>query len=155
MGAGEGPVTPRTETAVVSASVEGINEAIEAFGRFSRAGHIPAEVRRKCQLALDEVLSNVVRHGLAGSVGEIHLAFHLTSDEVMMKIEDEAPAFNPLMQPQPDVDAPVERRRPGGLGVALIRELMDEVQYQRRNNLNCLTMMSRLTGGTPYSESRP
>lgn len=148
---GRGEVKPWVETTVVAATPQGVNLAIEAFGRFGDAGRIPAEVRRKCQLALDEVLANVVRHGVAGRGGQIRLEFRRTGTEVTVQVEDAAPAFNPLTLPEPDTTAQLEHRAPGGLGVALIRELMDDVRYERRRNRNCLTMTSRLPGDAESS----
>ena len=153
MNPGEGDVNPWVETAAVAATAQGVNLAIEAFGRFSEAAGIPAETRRKCQLALDEALSNVVRHGLTMAGGDIRLGFRRTRDEVTVDIEDGAPAFNPLSLPDPDTTASLEGRKPGGLGVALIRELMDDVRYQRRSDRNCLTMTSRLPDA-PQPSSR-
>src|SRR5262245_60311929 len=123
-------VTNLARNTVISATEGGVNLAIEAFARFSEAGGVPPEVRRRCQLALDEVLSNVVRHGLAGRSGDIHLGFRRTADQVVVEIEDPAPAFNPLELERPDVTAPLEHRQAGGLGIALIKDLMDDVWYE-------------------------
>ena len=144
MNPGEGDLQSWVETTAVAATSQGVNLAIEAFGRFSEASGIPAETRRKCQLALDEALSNVVRHGLDGARGEIRLEFRRAPDQVTVEMEDSAPAFNPLALPGPDTTTSLEGRKPGGLGVALIRELMDDVRYERRSGRNCLTMTTRL-----------
>src|SRR5512141_2150138 len=110
----------RSAELMVPGTPEGVRQAIEAFGRFTQAHAVSDEVRRAGQLALDEVLSNVVRHGLAGRAGTISVSYALGEGEVSIEVVDDAPAFNPLTAPAPDTGAPLERRTPGGLGVALI-----------------------------------
>jgi len=58
-------------------------------------------------------------------------------------VSDDGPAFNPLQVPEPDVAATLEERRPGGLGVHLVRQLMDRVEYRRAEGRNCLVMTWR------------
>ena len=53
-----------------------------------------------------------------------------------MEVSDTANAFDPLSLPSPDLTLPLEQRKPGGLGVMLVRKLMDEVHYERRDGRN-------------------
>ena len=63
---------------------------------------------------------------------------------ITIEIEDDGHAFNPLLDaPEPDLDAEVEDRTVGGLGIYLVRTMMDEVRYQRQQNKNCLTLVKR------------
>jgi serine/threonine-protein kinase RsbW len=65
-------------------------------------------------------------------------------------VEDDGPAFDPLLLPAPDVAASLEERKVGGLGVFLVRQMMDAVRYQRVATRNQLRMTKRLTaGGAP------
>lgn len=132
------------DTSVVAATPEGVRQAIDAFARFSEIHAVPDDLRRRFQLALDEVLSNVVRHGRPGDVGEIRLAFRCEPGTLTAEVEDMAEPFNPLDQPRPDTGLPLEQRRPGGLGIALVRSLIDDVRYERTEGRNRLTMVSRL-----------
>ena len=133
----------RTETVSVDGTTDGIHAAITAFGRFSQGQSLPDDLRRVMQLVLDEVLSNVVRHGLAGRDGSISLRFELAPGVLAVEVEDDAPAFNPLTLSPPDTTSPLEARRPGGLGVALVTRLVDDVQYERRQTRNRLRLTKR------------
>ena len=96
-------------------------------------------------MALDEALSNVVRHGFADRrPHEITVVLTLAIDELRVAIEDDGHSFNPLTAPRPDLDSPLGERRVGGVGVHLIRELMDRVRYERVGGRNRLTMVKRL-----------
>lgn len=135
----------RSEELKVPGTFDGVALAIEAFGRFTQTNALPDDVRRDFQLALDEVLSNVVRHGLAGRAGSVSLAYGLAGGVVWVDVVDNAPAFDPLSVPAPDTTAPLEARTAGGLGIALIAAIMDDVRYERRGDLNHLMMKRRIT----------
>ena len=97
------------------------------------------------QVALDEALSNIVHHGLAGREGtaEIEIEFRLVGAEVEIVLADDAPPFNPLEVAEPDTARSLEERPVGGLGVALVRKLMDVVEYERREGRNQLRLRRR------------
>ncbi|HSL24139.1 MAG TPA: ATP-binding protein [Vicinamibacterales bacterium] len=122
-------------------------EALQAFG--ARAGW-PAATTWQLHVALDEALSNIVRHG--GS-GEIDVSFRTDGKFAEMTVEDDGPPFDPLAHPAPDLRGALETRRPGGLGVALIRSLMDEVRYERTYR-NVLVLRKRLAPGAARQETR-
>lgn len=132
-----------THTLSVPGTLPGVRLAILAFERFGRAHGISEGATWRFPLALDEILSNIVRHGLAGRPATIDLTFSLDSEYVAVEIVDEAEAFNPLLAPAPDTSSSLEDRQPGGLGIALVRQLMDDTQYERRDDRNCFTMRWR------------
>jgi serine/threonine-protein kinase RsbW len=120
----------------------GIDEAIGAFDCFGRTHGVPSHVVWRCKLALDEILSNIARHGSAAGTPLIQVAFALGGDGVCLEIVDDLQPFNPLRAPAPDTAGTLESRKPGGLGIALVRQLMDDVKYERRDERNhfCLTV---------------
>jgi serine/threonine-protein kinase RsbW len=61
-----------------------------------------------------------------------------------MRVEDDAPAFNPLEARTPDTRSPLEERVPGGLGIALVRQLMDVMEYSRVGDRNRLILRRRV-----------
>jgi anti-sigma regulatory factor (Ser/Thr protein kinase) len=128
----------------VAASPAGIRLAADALDRF-RADHGFRDLTAwPLQVALDEILSNIVRHAGAGPTEAIiDVTVELRNDTLEMTVSDDGPAFNPLQLPEPDVTAALEERRPGGLGVHLVRKLMDHVEYRRVEGRNCLVMTWR------------
>jgi serine/threonine-protein kinase RsbW len=133
-------------TALVPASAAGVRQAAAAFDAFARQGGIPVDVVRSVQVALDEVLSNTVRHGYgdAGDRRGIQIRFQLDEDGVLeVTIEDDAPPFDPRTASVPDTTAGLAERTPGGLGLLLTRGLMDEMDYARANGRNRVTLRKR------------
>ena len=100
---------------------------------------LPEELEMPVTIALEEVLSNVLRHGCApGQDYEIQARYQLGPPGIEVEIVDNARAFDPLALPAPDLTVPLEQRRAGGMGVLLVRKLMDEVRYEYRDGRNRL-----------------
>lgn len=93
------------------------------------------------QLALEEIVLNVINHGFGGETGHI-IPVTLTAEHgrVIATVTDDAPAFDPLARPPVDINAPLEDRPIGGLGIHLVKKLMTNVAYERRDGRNILTL---------------
>lgn len=100
-------------------------------------------------LALEELVTNTISYGYPnGGRHVIHLRLDLEGEQLRIAIADDGRAFNPLDKEEPDhLDAAVEDRPIGGLGIHLVRKLMDEVRYERRDERNHLSLTKRLTDG--------
>jgi len=97
------------------------------------------------QLAVEEAITNVIVHGYKEPGGEVVITCHVNSDRVEVEIADTAPRFDPLSMPVPDLDGSIEERRIGGLGVFLIRQVMDGVSYRYENGKNILVLIKNRT----------
>ncbi len=97
---------------------------------------------------MDEVLSNVVRHGYGegDGRGRIEIGLSLGDGVLEFTIIDDAEAFDRLSVAEPVTEGPAEARPVGGLGVLFVRKLMDQVAYERREGRNCLTCRRRIDG---------
>jgi anti-sigma regulatory factor (Ser/Thr protein kinase) len=126
----------------VLGSEEGLRAARAGFEAFAASQGLTPASTWPFQVALDEVISNIVRHGQAGA--PIQISLRLTGDALEMEISDEATPFNPLDAPLPDTAAPLEGRKVGGLGIALVRQLMDVVEYDRTTGRNRLVLRRRV-----------
>lgn len=118
----------------------GVSEAVEALGREERWAQ---DIAYAIVLGLEEVATNVVRHG-GGEPGgsEIEIDVTSTEDEVRIEVRDSGKAFDPFHEaPEPDLDADVQDRKIGGLGVHFVKVLMDETSYSREGGRNHVTMV--------------
>lgn len=96
-------------------------------------------------LAVEEACSNVCRHAYGGECGQIELTIESANGDVQVVLRDWGAAFDPLAVPTPDVTAPLEERSLGGLGVYLMQQLMDQVNFEFDGETgNTLTMLKRL-----------
>ncbi len=118
-----------------------------AFAEFADAHALPVAVRRSMSVALDELLNNTIAYGFAGrSSGEVCIEVELRADRLCATLSDDAGPFNPLDAPAPDTALSVEEREVGGLGIHLVRRMMDEVSYQRRADRNVVSLAKLLPG---------
>ena len=100
----------------------------------------------KVNLVLEELGLNILTHGGEGNDRRPEIEIVLTSDDESLTIEvsDDGHPFNPLEDAvQPDVNAMIEDRSIGGLGLHLVRTLMDDLHYSRDDGKNRLTMVAR------------
>ncbi len=96
------------------------------------------------KLAAEEILVNVINYAYRGEPGDIEVRVDFREDEsLVVEIVDRGIAFDPLSLPEPDINAPMEKRRIGGLGIFLVRKLMDEVSYRREEERNILTFIKK------------
>lgn len=104
----------------------------------------PPEVVFALQVAIEEMTVNIVQHGYRSESGDISISLGFCPGEVVVVIEDVAPAYDPLQTPTPDLTLPVDQREPGGLGVHLVRQLMDVVEYRHIHGKNVVTLRKRV-----------
>lgn len=116
-----------------------------AISRFWAENRLPPDLEADMSLALEEVVANVILHGYqGGGEHQVRVKVALEGGLVSAAVEDEGVAFNPLEAPEPDLNRPLEERRVGGLGIHLVRNLMDALEYRREGKRNILVMKKRV-----------
>ena len=95
------------------------------------------------QLAIDEACTNVIEHAYGGQGGEIELSIEPADGGLRIVLRDWGTPFDPEAVPVPDVTAPLDQRRLGGLGLYLMRSIMDEVRFEFEDKGNTLIMFKR------------
>jgi serine phosphatase RsbU (regulator of sigma subunit)/anti-sigma regulatory factor (Ser/Thr protein kinase) len=125
-------VTPTMETVPqVAAFVE---EHLEEF-------EVSARLTAKLMVAVDEIYSNIVRYSGAS---EAHVRLVKELDTLRLIFSDNGKPYNPLDAKEPDVTASAEDRAIGGLGIFMVRKMMDNVEYEYTKGMNKLTLTTKL-----------
>lgn len=116
------------------------------------AGVTSADVHA-VNLALDELLTNVIDYGLDGvETPQIAVALEVEPDRLVAQVTDNGAAFDPFSEvSEPDLDAALADRPIGGLGVHLVVTMMDEVRYAHEDNLNRITLIKKRGRASPPS----
>ena len=100
-----------------------------------------AQKLNRMHLASEEALVNIINYAYPDKYGNIEITYEIKEDmRFVVEIIDWGIPFDPLLLPKPDVEAPLEKRKVGGLGIHLIRTIMDEVSYRRDQDRNILTL---------------
>ncbi len=136
----------------VGESEEGMARLLEEFDVYAGAHPRLGGVRGDLSLALDELVSNVIHHGSDDEDGEtrsahahvILVGLTVGPDHVELQIIDDADCFSPLDAPAPDLEKPIEDRPIGGLGIHLVKRLMDGMEYRRYAGRNHLVLRKNL-----------
>ena len=137
------PGSLSTKLHVHLGETELVSKIVREFGQWHG---VPEEALFVVNLSLDELVTNIVTHSpkQPPPAREILLRLSTVQGELCAELEDDGGAFNPLTLPTPDIDAPLEERSPGGLGIHLVRSLMDQVNYERIGRRNRLTMTKKV-----------
>lgn len=124
------------------ADLESLVAELSAFG----ISHgLPGRVISQVHLTLDELISNAINYGFhAKGPGRIQVEISYSGETINVRVEDNAPAFNPLSIPPPDLDSDLDERAIGGLGLYLTRQMMDRVEYERVGDRNVVTLGKRV-----------
>jgi len=107
---------------------------------------IPASCTFKLNVALEELLTNTISYGYDdGKIHQIALSVVRQGNTLVTEISDDARPYDPLQAPPPDLDSAIEDRAIGGLGVHLVKTLMDEVTYAYEGGRNRVTLRKRIS----------
>src|SRR5262245_18502462 len=118
--------------------IERLARIADDFGQRHR---LDAQTSHNLKVALDEILTNIISYAYADArEHSIVTRFSLGKGKLTVEVEDDGRPFNPLNTPEPDTKQLLEERPIGGLGIHLVRKLMDELEYRRQNDTNILTM---------------
>ena len=118
-----------------------LSKLSEGLAAFCKEAHIPPTAVADMTLALEEVVTNIISYGYPdGREHRIRVRLERKDNAIVITTEDDGVAFDPLAVPSPDLDAPLCERKIGGLGIHLVRQLMDTLVYHREHGKNVLVM---------------
>ena len=137
------PVTELNVTLVNR--LEEIGRLATLIERFGEANHLSVELIYAFNLSLDEILTNVMSYGFTDTREHpIDVRLRIDNGELEAEVRDPGRPFNPLNVPPPNLDAPLDERPIGGLGLHIVREMMDRLEYRHVDGRNVLTLAKRI-----------
>jgi anti-sigma regulatory factor (Ser/Thr protein kinase) len=118
---------------------------VEFAEKFSCRGGLPDSERAKLLIILEELFTNTVRYGysVGASEGRIEVALAAARGRIEIDFSDDGAPFDPLAQGLPEFDRPANRSV-GGLGLRILRSLVDEARYRREGGCNHLALVRKL-----------
>lgn len=133
------------EELVITSDLSQLPQVRELVAQGLRLGRFPERYLNRLQIVADEAVSNIIEHGYEGQAireghaSSIHILLTVTSEEYRMMISDQGLTYNPNENEEIDILNHVRSGKSGGLGVSLMRKIMDVIEYQyqagRRNRL--------------------
>lgn len=133
------------KTSTYSISIEAVTENLLKIRRFITQRAIehglPEPLTADLILAVDEACTNIIRHAYKNKPQKaLHLEIGFEEKEVRIKITDKGKSFDPAAYTAPDVMQKIKNKQRGGLGIYLIRSLMDQVHYSSEDGTNEIIM---------------
>ena len=111
---------------------------------FCTQHELPRAVSNVVMLSLDEIVSNIILHGHGRRPSQLSMTLHFDRRAFSVVIEDAGKAFDPTKAAAPATGGTLASRREGGLGLLLVKNLMDEITYERAGAINRLKLVKRL-----------
>ena len=134
----------KAKTLTLEASTEHLEDALSFIDKALEEAGWPDIMRENVKLAAEEIFVNVASYAYAPDKGDVTLCLEMISPTIMsLSFIDEGVAFDPLAKTEPDISLPASQRQIGGLGIFMVRRLMDEVTYQRIEGKNILTLKKK------------
>jgi len=126
----------------IEAVLENMDAVLEFVDR--RLEGCPAKIQNQMGIVADEIFSNIARYAYAPGVGEAIIRICIDGEYLTMEFEDFGKAYDPTASPDPDMALPAMEREIGGLGVFMVKKIMDAVEYRRENGKNTLTLKKKI-----------
>jgi anti-sigma regulatory factor (Ser/Thr protein kinase) len=135
---------PRVFEWSIATDLHALAAVAEQFESAAQSAGIPPTNLLRLTLAVEEVVTNAIKYGYDdGLPGRIDISMRITPGEAEVIIADDGKPFDPASAPEADIDTPIADRHIGGLGIHLIRNFTDSLDYQRRDNRNVLRLTHR------------
>jgi anti-sigma regulatory factor (Ser/Thr protein kinase) len=130
--------------------IEDLLRVNSIFESFATQHDIGGKLRYHLLVSIEEILTNIIKYGFdEQGVHPIHITFRNDSGAIEMEFEDRGREFNPLEVGDPDLDTPIEDRQLGGLGIHLVKNMVDVAQYRRVGDRNILLLRKTRQAAAP------
>jgi len=134
------------ETLILDSDPSQLERLGEFVDSFCDRHQVAEESRYHLHVSLEELVLNAMKHGHCDPAKDaIRVGMRMDGGNIRIEIFDTGVPFNPLDAPQPDLGANIAERPVGGLGIHLVRCLMSDIVYERKENRNhlCLTKAAK------------
>lgn len=127
-----------------AASIDHLDDAIAFVEAALEKIDCPMKSVMQITVCVEEMFVNVASYAYKGTTGEITLAIDDENDTVAITLTDHGIPFDPLAKEDPDITLSAEERNIGGLGIFMVKKSMNEVHYERKNDMNIFTMVKKI-----------
>ncbi len=131
----------KIELNAVRNNVNGFMEFIESY---LETLPIDPQIIPSIMISCEEIIVNVVNYAYQNKEGNLSIEIETTSKEIKIVFSDSGIPFNPLEIKEVDTSLPLQEREIGGLGIHMVKKLMDDVKYEYKENKNCLTIVKQI-----------
>jgi len=124
---------------ILDASIDKLDEVLDFVNTVLESSDCDMKVITQINIAVEEIFVNIAHYAYNPEIGGAVIRIAV-SDEVVIEFEDKGKPYNPLLKIDPDITKSAEDRDIGGLGIFMVKKIMDSVEYHHMDNKNILTI---------------
>ena len=125
------------------AETQKLPEVLEQLDTHLLSAGCPEDARMQLAVAVEEIFVNIASYAYEGKQGSAVVNIKADAHKAAISFADSGFPYDPLQKEDPNIEQAAEDRPIGGLGVFLVKEMCDEVHYERRNDMNILTLVKK------------
>ena len=125
---------------LIDAVIENLDEVLDFVNAELKTMGCALKTQHQIAIAVEEVFVNIANYAYNPGKGPVLIRMKLSGDDLEIVVEDSGKPYNPLEQPEPDIKASANDRPIGGLGVFMVKKIMDTIEYLNENGTNKLIM---------------
>ncbi len=136
-----------TRDVTVKSTIDQLEVVTSMINSFLDLYDCPKRTKHQICVVIDELFSNIANYAYDPAVGDVHVAVRYLANPAAIEITftDFGQQFNPVQSVDPDISLPAEARDAGGLGIMMVKKLMDGIRYEYKNEQNILTVKKFLS----------
>ncbi|MCR5687773.1 MAG: ATP-binding protein [Lachnospiraceae bacterium] len=133
----------------LKADLDAISEVLGFVNSLLDENGCPVPIKLQLDIAVEELFVNICNYAYTPDTGDavVRVSFEKEPASVTITFIDSGVAFDPVAKPDPDVELPIEERPIGGLGIYMVKQSMDGMYYERRDDQNILTIHKLFADG--------
>jgi amino acid adenylation domain-containing protein len=124
----------------IDAAVSSLDKALDFVNAELESYNCPLKIKNQIDIAVEEIFVNIANYAYAPETGFAIVRMEVYGREIWLEFEDTGKPYNPLENPDPDIDVPAEQRSIGGLGVFMTKNIMDSLEYRYEDGRNIMTI---------------
>ena len=129
---------------ILNAQIENLNQVLEFVNRILEEEKCLQYVQMEIDIAVEELFVNIAHYAYAPDIGCVSIQVFVEEKDVIIIFKDNGIPYNPLARKDPDITLPLEERRIGGLGIYIVKQYMDNVDYSYENGMNVLRIKKNI-----------
>ena len=129
----------------IPAKVEKLDTLLDFITDIMQKLNINEMLQSKISVAVEEIFVNIAHYAYPSKDGDVIISVNNQNDRIMIELRDTGVPYNPLEKEDPDITLSAEERSIGGLGIFMVKKIMDDVTYEYNNGQNILTLIKNYT----------
>jgi anti-sigma regulatory factor (Ser/Thr protein kinase) len=127
---------------IVAAKAENLDQVLDFVAADTE--DLPMKIQTQLAITVEEIFVNISNYAYHPETGSASIRVHCDETAISLEFEDGGVAYNPLDFEDPDITLSAEERKIGGLGIFMVKEMMDQVSYRREGDRNILVVKKKI-----------